>query len=300
MSLRASDVPNPELTEAQSVRIAQLESEIELAQLDIDHITSRHAILAGSLLNTSAIREQLQQYHATSSDQSLADLLQKSKSAAQANSHRLAFGVTAFPFTDPSDEASRGPLLGIRFDVPRRDGSFDSPQYIICKRCDTSSSDVAIYKHTIPAFVHLEKYTDTFLPSRDEGYGSSDDSDTVQQNLQAFVDHVRSDLVGWRLRMDAIEALRKELGLDQAVDRSNYGVTGIEATAVDATYVRIVWDDGRVGRVQLDNSATITKAVVYKAVDGQDQRCSRTESILLRASGLDQLAQQLRHPHKVN
>jgi central kinetochore subunit Mal2/MCM21 len=205
--------------------------------------------------------------------------------------------VTAFAFTDPSDNTSD---LGIRFDIPHRDGTFDSPYYVVCKRCDTTSTDLTVYKHTIPVFVHLEKYQDLFLPVRDEGYGSSDDSDTVEQDLQAFVDHVRSDLVGWRLRVDAIAALREELGLDEAVERGSHGITNIEATAVDARYVRILWDDGRVGRVKIDNSSTITKAVVYKQIDGQEQRCSRTESMLLRGGGLDQLAQQLRDGNHVN
>ncbi|EXJ92510.1 hypothetical protein A1O3_01062 [Capronia epimyces CBS 606.96] len=252
---------------------------------------------------------------ATSPD--LTPLLESAKTHSQYNIHRLAFGATAFPFHDPSPELqSKNPLLGIRIDICDRTGRYDDPYYLFCVRAgDRGTQDLRIHRHTIPALVPLQDYEKTYLPLADEGYGSSEDSLAVDDNpevrtqdLHGLVERVRHDLVSWRLRQETIELLREELEIPPArlpssesprnVDIGSeaedgdsddeddheqigrFGVREVSSVSVDARQVRIVWADGRVGRLRISDQGSIEKAVVI----GRDDRVRDQERILTDGS----------------
>lgn len=215
--------------------------------------------------------------------------------------------MTSFPFHDPSPELqSKNPLLGIRIDLCNRIGRFDSPYYIFCMRTRTGDGTrgLRIHHHTIPALVPLQDYEKRYLPLADEGYGSSEDSlelnEAGGQDLHGLVERVRHDLVSWRLRQEAIELLREELEVplpqttlsddnpdddDEKVDSDKehspepvgrFGVRELSPVSVDARQARIIWADGRVGRLRIADDGRIEKAVVI----GQEDRLRDQERML--------------------
>ncbi|EXJ85559.1 hypothetical protein A1O1_05923 [Capronia coronata CBS 617.96] len=230
-----------------------LDEEIAQVRAEIQALTQRRKLLASSLLSTTKVQSRLSRLRDTADsaapNPNIVALLETATTRSQYNVHRLAFGATSFPFHDPSPELqSKNPLLGIRIDICDRTGRFDSPYYIFCVRTGTgtgtgtgngngnrnrngtgdgrtSDDDLRIHRHTIPALVPLQDYEKRYLPLPDEGYGSAEDSIMTTannegdndgprtQDLHGLVERVRHDLIAWRLRQEAIDLLREELGL---------------------------------------------------------------------------------------
>jgi central kinetochore subunit Mal2/MCM21 len=221
--------------------------------------------------------------------------------------------VTAFPFTDPSPDTSDTPLVGIRFDIPKRDGAFGAPYYIFCKRLNDENAEMKLHRHTLPALVPVAKYEEKYLPISDEGYGSEDSMLGLgaRQDLQGLVNAVRNDLVSWHLRKESIQLVREKLNLgdqeqkdqkDNAsadVDESDqnaqyeglYGITAFEPATVDARLVRIVWSDGRVGRVKVGDDGSIQFAAVIGA---DEKRHQVQERLLVDDTRIETLVAQLK------
>lgn len=111
-----------------------------------------------------------------------------------------------------------------------------------------------------------------------------------RQDLQGFVRELRRELVGWHMRVDAVEFLREKLGLvdeegraqpfDVSPDRET-GVVSLAAASLEARYVRLEWEDGRVGRFKLSNSGIVERAVVI----GDQGRDKKTEDAMTGGGG---------------
>jgi central kinetochore subunit Mal2/MCM21 len=299
MALAASPPPQT-LTEEQEAQSLQLDEDIERVRAEINALSQRRSRLASALLCSDQFRSRMQQHPSLSQDPELTTVLDQHTQHNKESTHRLVFGVTAFPFIDPSPDTSNVPLIGIKFDVCQRNGEFDPPYYVLCKRVHDEGSEVRVHRHTIPALVPIAKYEEKYLPPPDEGYGSEDSvlGTNGRQDLEAFVKAVRGDLIAWRLRQQSIDLAREKIGIaarqshDEDSDREQnsnllsttglYGVSSIEPVAVDAHYARIVWTDGRVGRVSIGHDGSIQRAVVIGTVDGEeDQRREKDERILV-------------------
>lgn len=104
--------------------------------------------------------------------------------------------------------------------------------------------------------------------------------------------------MGWHMRVDAVDFLREKLGLvdeegraqpfDVSPDRET-GIVSLAAAALEARYVRLEWDDGRVGRFKLSNGGIVERAVVIgdlgrdkKTEDAMTGGGGRVESVLDR------------------
>lgn len=289
MSLVAS--PPPEAIVAQQTLADQLDEEIERAREQVAALSKRNSILASAVISSSNVQSELRRHLESSPDADLAALLDNRQQHGSAGIHRLALGVTSFPFVDPSPDTSNRPLLGIRFDLHKRGGVFETPYYVFCKRADESRRNLTVHKHTLPAFVPLRRYQDKYLPQNDEGYGSNESIQIAQngprQDLMAFVSHVRRDLVSWQARRDAVEEVREQLGLSTSVTDSHsdvsgsFGVVLLQPTTAETRYINIIWSNGRSGRVRLGSSLSIDEAVVFYEVQGEGQRCSKYETALL-------------------
>jgi central kinetochore subunit Mal2/MCM21 len=225
----------------------------------------------------------------------------------QTNMHRLSFTVTTFPFTDPSpgpqNARLNGRLLGIRFDHCSRNGTFQNPYYILLRRVEEGGEEWRVHRHTIPAFVQLDRLDDEFLPLKEEhgsdgGVDGGSDEDEItarpecrKQDLHGLVRKVRHELVCWELRREAIELLKEQLELippvndeddDEEVDedsetRGLYGIQSIEATALEARQARITWTDGTIARIKISNKGLIERAVVV----GESGRIKGVENLLV-------------------
>jgi central kinetochore subunit Mal2/MCM21 len=297
MALVASPPPEDNLTDAQQAQLDDLDLEIEAARSALANLDKRNDVLAASLLASDQIQQQLRQEQGFDDHNGLLD---NRLQHCQTNIHRLAYGVTTFPFVDPAPNTSNRPLLGIRFDIHRRGGLYGPAYYVFCKRAAHDAQELTLFKHTLPAFIPVDRYRERFLPLADEGYGSEDSVHdiAVRQDIEAFVGRIRSDLVGWHLRQDAIAAARRKLGLDAESatqdDNGTHDIISFEAETPDANYIRLTWLDGRFGRLRLGNSLHIEKAVVFAEVNGQQQRDDETESaIMAQNAALDTLTGRL-------
>ncbi|KAL4970179.1 uncharacterized protein BDV14DRAFT_195707 [Aspergillus stella-maris] len=171
-----------------------------------------------------------------------------------------------------------------------------------------SKTRLRIHRHTMPAFIPVDRLSRIFLPDTPR---VSDEVEQLKkptprkQNLQSFVREIRRQLVAWHTRVDAIYYLREQIGIvrrdgayaDDSEDgpwdrdilsdigfdsglgetrltKNEYGILSFAPTALEAVYVRVEWDDGRVGRFKISNSGLVERAVVIgdegrdKAVEG--------------------------------
>ncbi|KAL2418116.1 hypothetical protein ABEF95_002085 [Exophiala dermatitidis] len=344
MALSASPPPDASVPEEDTTMnnddTDTLDQEIEQVRAEIQALTKRRKLLASTLLSSTKVQTQLFKFQDSSTTNhpdgsaKTTRLLETAKHRSQANIHRLAYGVTSFPFYDPSPEMqSKNPLLGIRFDIcADRTGRFDSPYFIFCVKTGSGRRhrnndrhvhrqdeqyqhpELKIHRHTIPALVPLQDHEKVYLPlSSDEGYSNSsgnsqeeddnhhhhhDEAGTTgrtqthppnhkqsqSQDLHGLVTQVRHDLISWRLRQEAVALMREELELPPLTinvgDDSNdndyndstshessniagkFGVQDISPIGVDARHIRIVWSDGRVGRLRISDQGKVEKAVV--------------------------------------
>lgn len=168
-----------------------------------------------------------------------------------------------------------------------------------------NGSRVRVHRHTIPAFVALSRLERVYLPfpgsrkmqaDMEEGDSDAEDGEplkvrkgqkTRKQDLRGFVRELRRELVSWHLRSDAVDLLREKLGLGD--DNSSgpletlpdTGIVSLAPTAIEARYVRLEWEDGRVGRFKLSNTGLVERAVVI----GDKGRDQRTEEAMTGGGG---------------
>ncbi|KAJ5738464.1 hypothetical protein N7493_001619 [Penicillium malachiteum] len=283
MNTRAnhSATPDPEAE--------QLDSEIASIRTQIQNLKRRKRFLSSSLLASPNVQPLLRK-SPTTLDDDLSPLAQAAGKHSTTNHYRIAFGTTAFPFKDPSPTASSENLLGVRIDVSTRNGRFAKPYYILLQReraRGEKEMKLRVHRHTVPSFISMSKLEDVYLPSNKKVSSANEESDgddseeemrklkakgnTRKQDLRAFVRELRRELVAWHLRCDAVEMLRERLGLgddaeSNSVDRlspeSKAGIVSLDSTSIETRYVRLEWEDGRVGRFKLSNTGHVERAVV--------------------------------------
>lgn len=278
----------------------------------VQKLQRRKRFLASSLLASDSVQKLLRN-PPSSIKEEVSPLARAAGRHSESNHHRIAFGATAFPFKDPSPTALDENLLGVRIDVCTRGGRFAKPYYLLLRRervRGDSQKRLKVHRHTVPAFISLAKLESVYLPlsesarDRDAEDSESEDRDEERssapqkfkrgarkQDLHGFVRELRRELVAWHLRSDAVDMLREKLGLSEAEygaieaqrlsPDSKAGVVSITATAVETRYVRVEWEDGRVGRFKLTNSGIVERAVVI----GDKGRVKQTEDALTGGGG---------------
>ncbi|KAJ5220143.1 hypothetical protein N7468_009347 [Penicillium chermesinum] len=269
----------------------ELDADIVSIRAEIQKLQRRKRFLASSLLASDPIQKLLRKPTTSFHDEPTLRLEPPSNSIRR----------NSISIQRPSPTAPKENLLGIRIDVCTRGGRFAKPYYLLLKR-ERARGDpekrFKVHRHTVPAFISLAKLQSVYLPFPGSGHDreGQEDSETDdvelskasqrakgarKQDLHAFVRELRRELVAWHLRSDAVELLREKLGLSEAeseaaaVQRlspeSKAGVISVTATAVEARYVRVEWEDGRVGRFKLTNSGIVERAVVIGDKGGVKQ-----------------------------
>lgn len=278
-------------------------------------LQSRKRFLSSSLLASDALQKHFSDPDTLSSAKSqlqLAEaspLVQSANTHTESNHHRIAFSTTAFPFTDPSPHGSSGggkdqnkdkekekSLLGVRIDICARNGRFAKPYYVLLKRVPGPDGQrrLRVHRHTIPAFISMEKLERTYLPTPSQTEEQEQREEEEEElkpwkkkkrpnrkpDLHAFVRTLRRELVSWQKRRDAVGLLREKLGVRNQDSDSEQdifsdvkdgegwlpinpmGLASLSPTALEARYVRLEWEDGRVGRFKLSNTGMVERAVV--------------------------------------
>ncbi|KAJ5377537.1 uncharacterized protein N7496_004946 [Penicillium cataractarum] len=279
----------------------QLDTDIQTIRAQIRTLQRRKRFLSSSLLSSDSIQKHLRKSTTalTTIQNEVSPLIRAAGAHSDSNHHRIAFGTTAFPFKDPAPTASpeNSNLLGVRIDV--------------CVRVR-----LRVHRHTVPGFIDLGRVEGVYLPfpGKGRGQGKEADSDEEEQgeplkpkrhsgrrqDLRGFVRELRRELVAWHLRGDAVELLREKLGLsdESQIDpaerlspESRGGIVALAPTAVEARYVRLEWEDGRVGRFKLSNAGIVERAVVI----GDDGRDKQIEDAMTGGGGrVETLLERLR------
>ncbi|RHZ44392.1 uncharacterized protein CDV56_103260 [Aspergillus thermomutatus] len=297
----------------------QLDSEISSIRREIRNLQRRRRLLTSSLLSSDNFQKRLKAHQAAAAPtpiSSLTDevspLVQAADKHAELNHHRVAFSTTTFPFKDPSPHSDHPNLLGVRIDICGRNGRFTKPYYVLLRRAGTGEERrLQVHRHTIPAFIPIEKLERVYLPVPPSQESAEEDAPLKpwkgrvrKQDLRGLVRELRRQLVAWHLRVDAVSMLREDLGgvrdgsVGGGVDESrlepnDLGIVSVSPTALEATYVRLEWEDGRVGRFKLSDTGIIERAVII----GDRGRDKRLEAVFTGGDGrvetlLDRLRQQ--------
>ncbi|CAG7926389.1 unnamed protein product [Penicillium olsonii] len=269
----------------------ELDTDIASIHAEIRNLQKRKRILTSSLLATDPIQKLPQKAPASAVSDDLAALSPLAQAAGkhnELNHHRIAFGATAFPFKDPSPNSPKN-LLGIRIDVCTRNGQFTKPYYILLRREQRGTEKrLRVHRHTVPACISMAKLESAYLPRavRDADPELAKPWKGWRQDLRGFARELRRELVGWQMRVDAVEFLREKLGLEGrytlegSPDRDT-GVVSVAAASLEARYVRLEWEDGRVGRFKLSNGGIVERAVVI----GDQGRDKKTEDMMTGGGG---------------
>ncbi|KAE8355121.1 Cenp-O kinetochore centromere component-domain-containing protein [Aspergillus coremiiformis] len=310
----------------------ELDSEITSIRAEIRNLQRKRRFLVSSLLTSEPIRKRLQEYQASnppsSRDKDVSPLLDAAEKHAETNHHRVAFSATTFPFKDPSPNSENPNLLGVRIDVCAGNGRFAKPYYVLLRRVPGEDKRLQVHRHTIPAFISVDKLERAFLPvpsAREEAQAEEPlkpwKKNAKKQDLTRFVHELRRQLATWYLRMDAVNLLRGKLGVvrrsvaayhddDDGVwtrdilsdnqeeirlEANDLGIVSLSPTTLETTYIRLEWQDGRVGRFKLSHSGVVERAVVI----GDHGRDKLLEAALTGGDAkvetvLDRLKQHLR------
>ncbi|OJJ99963.1 hypothetical protein ASPACDRAFT_1888597 [Aspergillus aculeatus ATCC 16872] len=190
---------------------------------------------------------------------------------------------------------------------------------------------VYVHRHTVPPVVDLGALERIYLPRAkgdavlgEEGEGGGGEQlkpwkrSPKKQNLKGFLREVRRQLVVWHVRCDGVRYLRERLGVvkrgegqdadeengvwerdvlaeepnqESKIAKNDLGIVALGATALEAVYVRVEWDDGRVGRFKISNAGVVERAVVM----GDTGRDKLTEAVMTGGNGrLETLLDRLR------
>ncbi|KAM5442568.1 hypothetical protein MferCBS31731_002447 [Microsporum ferrugineum] len=292
---KTADVDVVTVAKDQSV---ELDEEISAVRDEIRKFTERRQVLSASLLSSSAVRNSLESHLLNQVDSDAPSAILESDRHAETNHHRIVFSATSFPFKDPSPHTDSPDLLGVRIDVNVRDGTFVKPYYLLLRRAGEDRKSLQIHRHTIPVFIPLKQLEQRYLPRQ----ASDDDSGNLKpwkrrkQNLKALVRELRRELVAWHLRRDAVTLLQEQLGITGAgsVDlpagsnAHTLGISSVTAASVEARYIRIQWQDGRIGRVKVSNRGLVERVIII----GDNGRDKITETVIAggdaRAEGIVQ------------
>jgi central kinetochore subunit Mal2/MCM21 len=160
-------------------------------------------------------------------------------------------------------------------------------------------------------FIPLRQLEERYLPAPTATSETDNDnlkpSKPKKQDLKKLVRELRRELVSWHLRSDAVHLLREELGLpknsseDDAVSTvsdnqepgpvaQKLGIISLAATSTEARYIRIEWQDGRVGRIKISNQGFVERAIII----GDDGKDDITASLCTGGDGrIETLLQRL-------
>ncbi|KAJ5797997.1 uncharacterized protein N7503_007293 [Penicillium pulvis] len=300
----------------------RLDTEIASIRAEIHNFQRQKRFLSSSLLASSNVQKLLRKPRTTIHDE-ISPLAQAAGKHSETNHYRIAFGTTAFPFKDPSPSAPAENLLGLRIDVCTRNGRFAKPYYVLLRRERVKGGkekSLRVYRHTVPAFISIPKLESVYLPFKGSSAKSTGDveqdvdesedegqplkpqkrKNVRNQDLRGFSRELRRELVAWHLRCDAVDLLRERLGFKESdsdtgsVGRlspdSKAGIVSLDSTAIETRYVRLEWEDGRVGRFKLSNAGVVERAVVI----GDEGRDKQTETAMTRSGGrIESLVERL-------
>jgi central kinetochore subunit Mal2/MCM21 len=190
--------------------IGQLDDDISDLHTRIATLEAHRANLSTVLLSQPHLAARLQS--STQRDEASANaqriLTQQSRRNLE-NIYRACAGVTAYKVQDPDPHAlNGGNILGVSIDVSLGGRFVETYHVLLSVRDKEGKKVLRIHKHTIPPCIPLQPLANKWLPA-----GGKDEELDPEQDLVRFGRLLRKELVGWHMRVNAVEVLRKEAGL---------------------------------------------------------------------------------------
>ncbi|KAJ9155188.1 hypothetical protein NKR23_g1757 [Pleurostoma richardsiae] len=218
---------------------------------------------------------------------------------AQQRTYRACAGVTAFRAQDPSPSSSSadgsgggGFVLGLRIEAmaAARPGCFARPYYVLLEPAGgtgAAADRLRVRSHTVPPCIPLPALAHRYLPQSGER----------PQDLAGLARALRRAVVRYRVRVGVVAALRAQAGLgkgesaeqgedgeaemERQKDEQGTGVLAagpvrnICAADAEVRQVTIEWEDGRTGRLVLDDDGEVARLVVFDEEGARDLATAR-------------------------
>jgi central kinetochore subunit Mal2/MCM21 len=284
--------------------IDDLDSDIGDLHARIATLQAHRSNLASVLLSQPHLSARLQTMKQTNSSGDLAQrAIEKQTKRNFENIHRACAGVTAYKVKDPDPNAiNNGNVLGVGIDVAIGGRFIETYHVLLNWRSKDGGRLLRIHKHTIPPCIPLQQLVNKWLPAT-----SKDAEVDPEQDLVNFGRLLRKELVSWHMRLNAVEELKKEAGLQNPkssrakdselettgkilnafvsddesgsdaevdVEDSPVRILDIECDGA-ARQVTITWSDRRVAVMNITKDGRVEKAVCRARDGGRDAAMSR-------------------------
>ncbi|KAF7564557.1 cenp-O kinetochore centromere component [Pyrenophora tritici-repentis] len=190
----------------------QLDEDISQLQTRIALLQAHRANLSSVLLSQPhlAARLQTSNQRDTHAETTKCIIAQQQKRNLE-NVYRTCAGVTAYRVKDPDPNAiNNGNILGVSIDVSIGAKFVETYHVLLSVREKEDKKILSIHKHTIPPCIPLQQLAHKWIPG-----STKDDETDPEQDLVHFGRLLRKELVSWHMRVNAVQELRKEAGLDK-------------------------------------------------------------------------------------
>ncbi|KAF7531457.1 hypothetical protein G7054_g8871 [Neopestalotiopsis clavispora] len=276
--MTSRDFSSPDLSVAD-----KLDDEIAKLRAQVESLKNELSLQTATLLASDSVRDVLQDdsnrsgAHGLDASARSRLLTESDKQVAHQRQslYRACATITALKIRDPDPNAvDGGNVLGLRFEVMSR-ARFIRPYYVMLNRPYARSQHLRIHRHTVPPCIAISGLAARHLPAPRLG---KDGQETQHQDLPRFARALRRELVRYQNRITTIGDLRKAAGLGnnhakrrREDDEAAVAITDISAVDAEAKQVRLEWEDGRVGRLVMDDDGKISKVAV-QAGNERDRR----------------------------
>ncbi|MCJ1245595.1 hypothetical protein MMC30_002799 [Trapelia coarctata] len=286
------EVANPSIVPDSQPTAVSLDDEILRARQEIQNLSQRRATLTAALLTSPSSQSLLSHARAKPpASQHVASLekrIDEYKRQNTQNTYRICAGATMFESRDPDPNAvDGGRITGVRIEVyNQHTRTFNPPYYLLFNRPKSTSPSLCIHRHTIPPCIPLPTLAAKYFPSSPP----TNQKRPMSQNLPHLVRELRRMLVSYHRRKEAVDKVSEEL---KHLGRGHDGdkVKNIEAADAEAKSLRIEWDSGVEGRVDIERSGRLKRVVVVRE-DGK--RWRDLEMRILRAERIERVPEMLR------
>ncbi|KAK6196526.1 hypothetical protein LQW54_011467 [Pestalotiopsis sp. IQ-011] len=258
----------------------RLDDEIAKLRAQVDSLKNELKLQTTTVLTSDATRRILQDdsrdAHGLDASTRSRLLAESDKQVAhqQQSLYRACASITALKIRDPDPNAvDGGSVLGLRFEVMSR-SRFIRPYYVMLNRPYAKSQHLRIHRHTVPPSIAVSGLAARHLPAPRP---DKDGHETQVQDLPRFARALRRELVRYQNRITTIGDLRKAAGLGSGNARhpeedDDSALADISAVDAEAKQVRLEWEDGRIGRLVMDDDGKISKVIVQRESERDRQR----------------------------
>ncbi|KAI1876058.1 uncharacterized protein JN550_001554 [Neoarthrinium moseri] len=273
MASRGSPSPDLSVADLLDNEIAKLRAQVESLKSELQ-IQTTTLLVADSTRSILKSRTRKASRNDAAASTRLLAQSEKQTAHKQQGLYRACASITALKILDPDPNAvDGGNVLGLRFEVMSR-SRFIRPYYVMLNRPYPNSRHLRVHRHTVPPCIPLSGLAARYLPAPK---ASDDEAAARSQDLSHFARALRRELVRYQNRIATIGDLRKAAGLGSSKGKGKQleaPISEISAADAEAKQIRVEWEDGRTGRLVMDDDGKLVK-MVAQGENGRDREAVR-------------------------